>query len=115
MQDSLIIMRLKCNEVQKIDLLIKYYAIAFFDCVITDKELEFLKAYIINGYNEETKKSLEASYARGNINTTNSTLQKKGFLKPKPYKQDKELHEKLHEIREHYIVNKRKMLLLSFE
>lgn len=106
---------LKQNEVEKLDTILRVYAITVFSTVISPKEVEFLRAYLISGYNEETKKGLELNYNRANIHTTNCTLQKKGFLLPKPYKQDKELHVKLEEIRSDFIIKKQKFLLLNFE
>lgn len=106
---------LKLNDVQKLETVLRIYAITIFNTVITEKEVEFLRDYIVNGYNDSTKDGLEIKYTRGNINTTNATLQKKGFLRPKPYKQDKTLHPKLEEIRQDFIINKKKMLLLNFE
>lgn len=105
---------LTLNNVQKLETVLRIYAITIFNTVITEKEVEFLRDYIINGYNDTTKAGLELNYTRGNINTTNATLQKKGFLKPKPYKQDKTLHPILEEIRQDFIINNKKMLLLNF-
>lgn len=106
---------LKQNEVEKIDTVLKVYAITVFSTVLSPKEVEFLRAYLVSGYNEETKKGLELNYSRANVHTTNCTLQKKGFLIPKPYKQDKTLHPKLQEIRTDFIDLKQKFLLLNFE
>jgi len=115
MSNNIIKMNLKRTTIEKIDLLIKIYSVTCFKVVITDKELEFLRAYIYTGYNEQTKKGLEVKYSRGNINTTNASLQKKGFLKPKPYKQDKELHPEFEKLRQEFILKKTNMLLLNFE
>lgn len=109
------LINLGLNEVQKIEMALRIYAITIFKKVITPKEVEFLRDYLINGYNEQTRLGLELKYSRQNIHTTNCSLQKKGFLKPKPYKQDKELHPKLEEIRTDFIINKQKFILLNFE
>lgn len=106
---------LKQNDVEKLNTILRVYAITVFSTVISPKEVEFLRDYLISGYNEDTKKGLELKYSRPNIHTTNCSLQKKGFLLPKPYKQDKTLNPKLEEIRNDFILNKQKFLLLSFE
>lgn len=109
------VIKLSLNEVAKIEMALRIYAITIFSAIITPKEVEFLRDYLIGGYTEATRQGLELNYSRANIHTTNCTLQKKGFLIPKPYKQDKELHPKLQEIRTDFIENKQKLIVLSFE
>lgn len=77
------------NNIELLDMALYLYSKTVLDKELSKKRLVMLREYLLNGYNNNTKKALEINLqmTRANVNTQNWNLQRMGFLIPDPNKQ----------------------------
>lgn len=81
------------NDIDLLDTVMYLFSKTVLRTELSDKERLILRAYLLHGYSKQTKKSicLDIGMTAENLNVRNSTLQKKGFLRPHPTTQNLKL------------------------
>lgn len=77
------------NDVQMVECLLYIYAKTQLDVELSQREVVFLREYVLSGYSDKTKRNIRINTGvkHKNLNTFNCNLQKKGLLMPHPTNQ----------------------------
>ena len=103
------------NEVERMRNLLKIYSIVLFNETITDREVQVLAEYIMYGVSDKAYKAITLNHKidDNNRKQIDTRLQKKGLLKYKTHKRGRELHHDLEIMRDLFLNQKNKFLLLE--